>query len=127
MPDSHNTEATPKPPYTYNDVYEGHIIFKEPVPEALRDQIKQQFLEDNDGELAWLNDRHLVHEFILIPASDFTDETHDINTFPELLYHLDQYTELPEYFHDVDLTPSSDRNSPETPEGYDANTPPDWF
>lgn len=97
-------------PYSYEAVFEGHIIFKEPVPENLREEMKQEYLEAYDGQLTWLNDRHLVCEFILIPASDFTDEENDCNTFTELLYHLDQYTGLPEYFHDVDLTPSSDRH-----------------
>lgn len=124
MTDSHNTSA--KPPYAYDDVYEGHVIFKEPVPEPLRAQIQREFLEECEAELTWLNDRHLVHDFMLMAASDFTDEEDDINTFPELLYHLDRYTNLPDYVHDVDLTPSSSREGPQ-PKGYDAQTPPEWF
>lgn len=96
-----------KPPYSYSLVHRGRLRFSSEIPIALRERITQDYRDDDEGEIEWVDDRTFEADFILIPASDLTDTPYDINTFYEIIVFLDQYV-LPSYIHNVDLRGSSD-------------------
>lgn len=104
-------------PYVYSEIYPAIVTFARPMTEAEQLTIYQTYYEFEESldNIRFINPWTMTIDFMLIPASNFTDEPLDINTFVFFLNALAYANAgwLEGLTHNVDLHPSTDLNKEE--------------